>query len=125
MFCIIYLIYPNSIANLCVVFLLKAYKLFISTEAWVVGGMGSRQNKIFMFKLTVESLPRTPALPPLSSSSSSTPLSPSFTMPSCNDGDDTSYGSGSDSGSLLSDFDYCRTNVSSFYSTCWFMGLGI
>jgi hypothetical protein len=60
LFCIIYLIYPNSI-----VFLLKAYKLFISTEAWVVGGMGSRQNKIFMFKLTVESLPRTPALPPL------------------------------------------------------------
>jgi hypothetical protein len=46
-------------------------------------------------------------------------------MPSYNDGDDTSYGSGSDSGSLLSDFDYYRTNVSSFYSMCWFMGLGI
>jgi hypothetical protein len=65
LFCIIYLIYPNLIVNLCVVFLLKAYKLFISTEAWVVGGMGSRQNKVFMFKLTVESLSRTLALPPL------------------------------------------------------------
>jgi hypothetical protein len=42
-------------------------------------------------------------------------------MPYCNDGGDTSYGSGSDSGNLLSDFNYCRTNVSSFYSTCWFM----
>jgi hypothetical protein len=67
LFCIIYLIYPNSIANLCVIFLLKEYKLFIFTEAWVVGCMDSRrQNKIFMFKLTVESLPRTLALPPLS-----------------------------------------------------------
>jgi hypothetical protein len=29
-------------------------------------------------------------------------------MLSCNDGDDRSYGSGSDNGSLLSDFDYCQ-----------------
>jgi hypothetical protein len=42
LFCIIYLIYPNSIANLCVVFLFKAYKLFISTEAWVVARTRTR-----------------------------------------------------------------------------------